>query len=139
MCMMLYVAADKPLTPIAWDEKHPAFNVTAIDEALKDVRRQFSKAHIYYLGAHTGCSCGFRYGDETGDGEREEREAVLSLSHYLSEAAVFAGPLELYSCWSGDEAKPPLLQAVMKLEDIPHEIGGTTFGFEEREFINIIA
>lgn len=65
----------------------------------------FTKPHVYFLGAHTGCSCGFRYGIG-GDADEAGRESVRRLGAYLAAAVEAAGPVELYACWDGDEAEP---------------------------------
>ncbi len=138
MCMVLYVAADKPLPLITWDENNPKFHVTELNEYSAGVRKQFSKPYVYYLGSDQGCGCGFSYGQFVNDDEElESRESVLRLSKYLSQAVALAGPLELYSCWSGDEEEPPEFQEVVTSEEIPDEIGGEAFSFQEREFIKI--
>lgn len=135
MCMMLYVASDKPLPLVTWDKGNPNFNVKELDEHSKAVRKQFSKPHIYYLGSHEGCGCGFSYGQYDYDEEEDKaaRESVRRLSEYLSQAIDIAGPLELYSCWDGDQEDEPEFQESM----MPQEIGGEAFWFKERQFINI--
>lgn len=139
--MMLYVASDKPLPLVNWDENHPNFNVQELDEHSKAVgnskavRKQFSKPQVYYLGSHQGCGCGFSYG-QYDYGEVEEsaaRESVRRLSEYLAQAIAVAGPLELYSCWDGDQADEPEFQQSMT----PQGIGGEAFWFQERQFITV--
>ncbi|HEY0076734.1 MAG TPA: hypothetical protein VGB77_21805 [Abditibacteriaceae bacterium] len=138
MCMVLYVASDKPLPLIAWDENNPNFHVKELHESSAGVRKQFSKPYVYYLGSDQGCGCGFSYGQFVNDNdELKSRESVSRLSKYLSQAVEIAGPLELYSCWSGDEEEPPEFKEVVTFEEIPGEIGGEAFAFQEREFIKI--
>lgn len=135
MCMMLYLASEKPLPLVTWDKENPKFHVKELDEQAKVVRKQFSQTHVYYLGSHQGCGCGFSYG-QYDYGEAEERaahESVRRLSEYLSQAIHIAGPLELYSCWDGDqEAEPEFQESIT-----PKEIGGEAFWFQERQFTKI--
>ena len=138
MCMMLYLASDKPLPLVAWDENNPSFHVQELHESSASVRKQFSKPCVYYLGSDQGCGCGFSYGQFVNDDEElKSRDSVLRLSKYLSQAVEIAGPLELYSCWHGDEETTPEFNEVVTFEEIPSEIGGEAFAFREREFIKI--
>ncbi len=66
MCTMVYLASEKPLPIIPWDEEHPSFhteNVQEIDVAEKAsaVRSRFSKPFVYRLGSNQRCGCGFAY------------------------------------------------------------------------------
>lgn len=140
MCMAVYLASDKPLRLVTWDEADPRFNVTDLTEQEAGVRQQFTKPFVYYAGAHTGCSCGFSYGQyEATDEEDERREAaarasVSELAAYLSAAAKAAGDLELYACWDGDQQLQPEYRAILH----PSEVGGATFTFKERQFAQIL-
>lgn len=120
---------------VGWNEDNPAFNVRELDEHSKAVRKQFSKRHVYYLGSHQGCGCGFSYGRYDYDEEEETaaRQSVHHLSTYLAQAVDIAGPLELYSCWDGDQEDKPEFQHTITSE----QIGGEAFWFEERQFIKI--
>lgn len=133
--MMLYIASDRPVPLVAWNDGAPSFNVSKLNENSKAVRQRFSKPHIYYLGSHQGCSCGFSYGRDTYDEEEESaaRESVRRLSAYLAQAIEIAGPLELYSCWDGDQEDEPQFRDSIT----PNEIGGDAFWFRERQFITL--
>ena len=135
MCMTLYVASDKPLPLINWNESNPNFNVTELDESSQSVRKQFSKPHVYYLGSHQCCGCGFNYGqyDYGEEEDKASRKSVRRLAEYLSQSVNNAGPLELYSCWSGDEEDELEFHEEWKTK----EISGETFWFQERQFIKI--
>ncbi|HJR63615.1 MAG TPA: hypothetical protein VJ803_07915 [Gemmatimonadaceae bacterium] len=112
MCMVLYAAADVPLPTIDTGNPPPLLSVQLLGPDEQDVRVHFSKRHAYVLGAHTGCSCGFSYGD--GDGtDAWGRESVRRLSAYLASAVERAGPIELFACWNGDETKPLEIRATI--------------------------
>ena len=109
MCWVLYIAADEPLPLIAWDEKSPAFNVTTLRDVDEPVRARFTRPHVAYLGAHTGCGCGFDPGQanqEHPDEARDTAAALAALADYLRTATADGRAVELYVCWSGDEALP---------------------------------
>ena len=73
---MLYLASDKKLQLIPWDEKSPGFNVTALSDNEKVVMKHFTKKYLYYIGAHTGCSCGF-YNNNDAYEEEERKKAFM--------------------------------------------------------------
>ncbi len=112
--MILYLAADQPLSLIPWDDTRPAFHVTELPANRAAVRRQFSRPFVYYAGSHEGCGCGFQYGEyEVDDSDAEEwAEAALRedsrkrLVEYLKAALTKVSSVEVYACWDGDEALP---------------------------------
>jgi hypothetical protein len=59
VCRAFYLATDRPVDLIPWSESAPAFNVVPLSEVDAKVTSQFSKPSVVYVGAHTGCSCGF--------------------------------------------------------------------------------
>lgn len=110
MCWVLYLGSDVPLTRVEWDERRPAFNVQVCPETELSVARQFTKRHVYAVGSHTFCGCGFDRGQANPDqpDELAMTEGSLGrLQQYLREAVALAGELELYACWDGDQAAEP--------------------------------
>ena len=105
MCMVLYAAADAPLPELP--ERNPPAPLSArpIRDAEEAVRPHFTKPHVYFLGSHTGCSCGFQYGEGVEE-DSEGRESVRQLGEYLAAAVECAGAIEVYACWDGEEAEP---------------------------------
>ena len=117
MCMQLYAAADSPLPEMpAVTPPHP-LSVRPICETEEPVRPHFTKPHVYFLGAHTGCSCGFQYG-MGGSEDDEGRASVRALGTYLTLAVASVGPVELFACWEGDEAEPATTSEVVSPEAI---------------------
>jgi hypothetical protein len=56
MCLMLYLGtAIKPPLHSSAD-----LRLEPVDAARTAVRQWFSKPEVHFVGAHTGCSCGFR-------------------------------------------------------------------------------
>ena len=138
MCMVLYVAADRPLPLVAWDERDPAFHVTELPDSEAAVRARFSKPYVYYAGSHEGCGCGFSYGWWDGDEPERTapaRESVRRLRAYLEAATRAAGPLELYACWSGDEGDEAWHRRELTPRDFAHD--AAEFQLEERTFATV--
>ena len=96
MCLGVFLASDHPLPELPADPARPAFSVSTLAERDNPVRRQFARAHVYSLGAHTGCGCGFSPEQEWDEGAR--RRSLGALADYVAEAAR-AGPVELFVCW----------------------------------------
>jgi hypothetical protein len=135
MCMALYVGATGPLATIGWDESSPAFNVQAVRDLYDPVRRQFTTPHVYYLGAHTGCSCGFGYDEVAADSTNDDatdwaagRRSVALLRAYLIDAVQQLGEVELFACWEGDQGEAP----EHKMDVTPDFFGGEAFSLPEK-------
>src|SRR5690348_3704867 len=101
MCMAVYVASNSPLPLIQWDKDIPGFHAAELttDENDEKVRTQFSKPYVYYVGAHTGCGCGFAYGQypEYEDDGEESRQSVIRLAEYLTNALGENEDIELFA------------------------------------------
>ncbi len=135
--MAIYIASDMPLPEIAWDSEAPAFYVTAdVGPNERELRRHVTKPFVYYVGSHSGCGCGFSYGEyEEPDVEEDgpdwvfARKSVADLAAYLERALQLTPELELYSCWDGEEGEAEESRTTIS----PDEIGGERFWFEERQ------
>lgn len=115
MCLMLYIATAEAL-PL---RESPDLRVEAVNDARRVVEGWFSHAAVRFVGAHTGCSCGFPsvFGEsriEYYDGmplESDDREAdlrsVRALIALISEAAAGSERVELYPVADGDESRQP--------------------------------
>ena len=103
--MVLYAAADAPLQELPESDPPAPLSARPIRGAEEAVRPHFSKPHIYFLGSHTGCSCGFQYGPYVEE-DSEGRESVRRLRAYLADAVQRTGSVEVYACWDGEEAEP---------------------------------
>jgi hypothetical protein len=134
MCMALFLAAAEPLPIIPWSEADRSFNVQLLSESEQVVRRHFTKPNVYYLGAHTGCSCGFSYGQmrlvnaEDQIEDASARRSVAALRQYLDEAVRRLGEVELFSSWEGDWAE----EVESSLEVSPEWFGGESFKLPEK-------
>ena len=131
--MSLFAGCDEPLELIEWTEAAPGFNVKAIDAREQPVTRQFTKRHIYYLGAHTRCACGFVYGQPfpPPDNDAEDaaaRVSVAALRHWLHDRVEDCGEIELFACWEGDWAAEP----EQRLHVTPEYFGGDQFALGEK-------
>lgn len=135
MCRVLYIAADASLELVP-DRSAAPLSVRPIESSEEAVRRQFTKPHVYFIGAHPGCSCGFSYGfgaDVNGEG----RESVRELHTYLGRALASLGVVELYACWNGEEAEPR--QDSLRLTLPTFSADAPQFEFGDRTFMVVVS
>jgi hypothetical protein len=139
--MALFIAAAEPLETIPWDESRPGFNVQSITESEEVVRRHFTKPNVYYVGAHTGCSCGFAFGlpDVKDEAEQAEdaagRRSVADLQRYVAGAVERLGEVEMFSAWEGDFEE----DATERVHVTPDWFGGHSFQLPERVRFRVTA
>lgn len=141
MCMMLYIASDKVLPTIPWNNEYPDFYITDLKETdieFTGVRKQVTKPYLYYVGAHTGCGCGFAYGmyevlDESDIEENKlNRHSVEQLFLYIRRNLGSGEELQLYSCWAGNEGNSYEKKSIV---DLGAFTLGDSFCFGENEII----
>src|SRR3954471_5532203 len=97
----------------------PDLGIEDVETSREAVRQWFSLPTVRFIGAHTGCSCGFPHAVaeesiEYWDGlfePSERRDSDLRSTHALlaiiqEHVAAFGG-VELYPVWDGNEHLPP--------------------------------
>jgi hypothetical protein len=132
--MMLYLAADAPLTEIAPTEPPGTFSVMSIGPDDAVVRAVFSKPLVYRCGSYTGCSCGFSYGSNDSE-DQPGQESLRALRACIASALTPARTIELYSCWSGDEGNPPEYRHTVSLAALA--TSGESLDFTERTLLSV--
>jgi hypothetical protein len=137
VCNFLFIAADRTLPALDWNEDAPAVHLRKPEESPAVVREWLSKAFIYEIGSHDGCGCPFSLPYEVLDLDdtdlsrewNEGREAFRQLAKYLDQAISIAGTVELYNGF--DYWLPPLERRSIKVG----ELTGEQFIFEERQLL----
>jgi hypothetical protein len=106
MCYEIYIASDKPLKTIHWDEINRKLNVAKIDSKDKIIRKVFSKPHIYYIGSHlTGCCP-----NENLFERSLKRFLFINLGEvkeYIRQSLDRSKEIELYVSWEGGKKRSP--------------------------------
>ena len=118
MCLMLYIASRQGVP----ERATPDLKVEPVDELRLGVVRWFTQPVVQFVGAHTGCSCGFpsvmaedviEYYDGMWADSDDRADDLRSVSALivLLRTALEAGqpvePVELYPVWDGDEDGAP--------------------------------
>jgi hypothetical protein len=113
MCLMLYIATAEEL-PLS---SSPDLTIKAVDEPRQAVTQWFSLPHVRFIGAHTGCSCGFPsvvtepppldyyeglLDSKDRDDDLRSVNALLALLQQSGSSTV-----ELYPVWDGDQSEAP--------------------------------
>ena len=125
MCIEVFLGCDAVLAVESTDPPAPRFGVFAFPERAEPLRAILGLPNLYYVGAHTGCGCGFNSGDigwqvssvteavelldamttDERQGFVHEQRSREQLATLIQEARN-KGRVVLYSCWWGDEALP---------------------------------
>jgi RimJ/RimL family protein N-acetyltransferase len=112
---MLYIGSDSEL-PLA---STPDLKVEAVDPARSDVVQWFSHSSVRFVGAHTGCSCGFpsviaespiAYYEGMpldSDDRAADLRSVRALIGLVAHAIAESDRVELYPVADGDESQAP--------------------------------
>jgi hypothetical protein len=92
--------------------------------------------NVMYLGAYTGCSCGFSYGTETASNTEPDevaaaRNSTHALREYIEGMLLSEPEVELFACWEGDQSEAEINRRVVE----PAYFGGNGFEFVEREHL----
>lgn len=136
MCMMLYVGTAAPLPEFADAD----LRVEALGPSNVAVRASFTQPSVQYVGAHTGCGCGFPHvlGETPieyfeGMFDDEDREADVRSTRRLLKlvrSCVDRGEtVELYAVWARDEGRAPKGTVRWRLADLDPERMVFTEGF----------
>lgn len=142
MCLMLYMATQSEL-PV---RTSPELGVEEVEPSREAVRQWFSLPVVRFIGAYTGCSCGFphviaeepiEYWDGMFDGEDRDADlkSLESLLALVREHVAASGEVQLYPVNAGEEGRPPKGQITVDVGALDRE----TFFFNERFFYRVTA
>lgn len=140
MCMV-YVLGTEHEAPLldVWAKSSPQFYVSEPQpDESNSVRANLTSPCIRYLGAYTGCGCGFHsilrsgieYEPEDPPATQSDHEALV---RYLHEVLAHNQAVQIYGCWSGDESQPAEHRRAVKAS----EIASPQFAFRERELLTV--
>jgi hypothetical protein len=119
---MLFMATDSEVAL----QSTPNLSVEGVEPERKVIRQWFSLPTVTFIGAHTGCSCGFpsvageqpvEYYDglfEPSEDREKDLCSVRELLALISERLESSPMLELLPVWAGDEHEAPVGVIEMK-------------------------
>jgi hypothetical protein len=133
MCYMLYLSSDAPLPVSKFNRQNPAFYLSDSDGNIKQARERFTKKYVYYVGAHTGCGCGFFYNssDDGTDDYLINKKSATDLVETIKEALKNSETVELLVSWAGNENKEP--QKIYRMT--PEQLIANDFPLDEFHFV----
>jgi len=115
MCLMLYIGTADEL-PL---ESSTDLKIESVGPARQAVLQWFSQPSVRFVGAHTGCSCGFpsviagspiEYYEGmplNSDDRAADLRSVRALIELVGRATARSDRVELYPVADGDESKAP--------------------------------
>jgi hypothetical protein len=139
---MLYVGTNGNL-PL-WAA--PDLAVEEVETSREAVRQWFSLPTVRFIGAHTGCSCGFphvlaeepiEYWDglfDPGDERDADLRSVRALLTIIREHVTAFSAVELYPVWNGNEHLPPKGMIEVSVDSLDAE----TLLFTEQFFYRVV-
>jgi hypothetical protein len=98
MCLVIHIAADRPLSP-PFDPEAGGLEVRQLPAEQAGAFRAFTGRHIYAVGFAGACGCEFRAPDGP------PRRALVRL---LEWALGSVPAVELFVCWEGGEESEPV-------------------------------
>lgn len=115
MCLMLYIGTAEELPLVSSAD----LKVERVEAARQVVTRWFSHPAVRFVGAHTGCSCGFPSVIAespveyyvgmplVSDDRVADLRSVRALLALIGRTTASSETVELYPVADGDEPKPP--------------------------------
>ena len=112
---MLYIGCDQEI-PL---QKEEYLSVEKLAEKESQVTRWFDTKNVYFIGSHSGCSCGFPHVVAEGpiyyfDGmfdenphDKEDIKSIIELLKLLEIQKSGNSVIKLYPVWDGDQGVEP--------------------------------
>jgi hypothetical protein len=140
---MVYIGSDREPPLIERDE----ISVKTLSPEDSQLLSWIDRSFVRFIGAHTGCSCGFRhivaqqpvpYFDgmfPEEDEDPKDRESTAALIVLLKSLLAPGESLTVYPVWFDSKAEPPLGTIHLRADELSAE----TFFFVEQFLYEIAA
>lgn len=133
VCIVLYIAADRPLPPV----DTPHLTISPLSPASREHARlapHLQLPHLHTAGSCSGCGCGFQNNPpgvepHDPDAAQSQRELAAYLHARIDEHT----SMQLSVCWAGEEHNAPRHLAPLN----PDAIGRDITRFETRSLFTI--
>jgi hypothetical protein len=116
MCLMMYLGSNAELRL----RKEDFVSVEVLTNDQATVREFLDERHQYFIGSHSGCSCGFPNRMEEldfddvddiqlhgGDDRTNDIASVVALFSIIDEALAQDSSCTIYPVWAGSESEGP--------------------------------
>ena len=132
MCFAVYIGTNEKQTTSAWKQDETVFYLEELkgDEIVKE---KFSKPFVYYVGADTGCSCGFAWEVENYEDpdEQDNKKSPQALIDFITKRTK-KEDIEFYCCWEGDWSDPIEEKIELDISDVGLD---KYYFMEEKRFV----
>ena len=127
MCFQVYLGSSHECTEIEYSERWEHIFVLKLHSGFAHMLNLESPS-LYHVGV-MNCGCGLAEGVPVGEQDESTQIHHRQLGEYLGQCLQNAEPVELFSCWNGDERLPVEKHRWITLQDLL----APEFYFEERQ------
>lgn len=133
MCFAVYIGTNQKQTTTTWTENETLLYLEELSKDDEIVKTKFTKAYVYYVGADTGCSCGFAWDveDFNDPDEQDDKKSPQKLIDFLDELTK-TEDIEFYCCWEGDWNDPITKNIELDIKNIGLD---KLYFMEEKQFV----
>lgn len=133
MCLAVYIGTNQEQATSSWVQHETLLYLAELSEVDEIVKTKFTKTYVYYVGAETGCSCGFAWEVEYFN-DPEEQEYKKSPQQLIDFIATLTEKesIEFYSCWEGDWNEPVTKSLALDIRNIGLD---KLYFMEEKQFV----
>ena len=119
MCYAAYIGTTEKQTISAWKQGETLLYFEEISKEDEIVKTKFTKPFVYYVGADTGCSCGFAWEVENYNDpdEQDSKKSPQALIDFIT-TQTKKEALEFYCCWEGDWNDPIEEKIELDISDV---------------------
>jgi hypothetical protein len=133
MCFAVYIGSNQKLETSSWIENETVLNFQDLSNDDEIVKGKFTKPYVYYVGADTGCSCGFAWEveDFNDPDEQDSKKSPQALIDFIKSQTRIED-IELYCCWEGDWSDPIGDKITIDIKDVSLD---KYYFMEEKRFV----
>jgi hypothetical protein len=136
MCLAVYISSDKKLPISEWIKDKTLVCFSELKDIDQPVKKLFSKQNAYYVSSYEGCGCGFLLDGKEEEELKKKRESYTNLADFLQNY-IKDGEVEIFSCWEGDQDKPPTHHKEIHLNTLKNPDFCFQDNFEDRRFYKV--
>ncbi len=133
MCFAVYIGTNQKQTITSWKQDDTLLYLEELSKDDEIVKTKFTKPFVYYVGADTGCSCGFAWEVENFDEpeEQDNKKSPQALIDFIT-SQTKKEDIEFYCCWEGDWGDPVEQRIELDISDVRLD---KYYFMEEKRFV----